>query len=340
MSQPYRSVSRPRGRRGSSFARRWLLRPFLSGVVFGVSGAALVYLPLCVWQGFVMSTELAPWYGFLVIRIVVVILLSLLNLVILPLRLGPQVLVIATSAFAIAFPLGVVYALTLTPSGYERLKRSAGQFLYVLPGFFLIGLFVPFEIAVIADATSSSLLDYAFGPDKAIILVLLALGMLIVLNLSYSVIAYLAERRFLWVVLRTVPSPLTARLGLLKLRLTTAIFNTPGRLRLWFLSRTIRQLAFEYQAISQAIQVSASRPPPKSIPLDHARMLVEMASAVSFGTIQASLNNLRRRVATMQVALSVHAEELDALKEEVIAIRATMIEWRSMAKHYLEQRSR
>ncbi len=130
---------------------RWIVRPLKKGVSFFLLGILSIYIALCFWEGFAWSTRISPWFGLKIIRLIVVLILSVINVVILPFKIWPFLIFIIINAAILFIPIGIFHGVTLSPAGEIHASNSSNRMPTVL---FLIGIGVlifSYGIAVLED---------------------------------------------------------------------------------------------------------------------------------------------------------------------------------------------
>jgi hypothetical protein len=105
-------------------ALRWLYRPLKKSIILFLIGAFSFYFALCVWDAFIWAAAIRPTYYLVVIRFGAIAILSLVDIIALPFRIGVFPLVVFLNSGILFLPFGIVDGLTLSPAGERRVRKS------------------------------------------------------------------------------------------------------------------------------------------------------------------------------------------------------------------------
>jgi len=315
-----------------SFPRQVVSRTLTATIAAAILGAALAYLPLCIWQGLVMTTEVSPWYGFLIVRILAGVLLSVLNIVILPFRLGLVALAIPASAALLSIPSGVAFAVTISRPGARLLVASPNKGIYLISPFLMLLFFLAYEFAFFAEGYQGTLFQYASLPGSPTLLAYAAFLSVVIMNFSYSIRAFVADHRLL-----PAASTRMRKLAKLLLDLRVHLHTAPLRLRLRRLTKRLSHARFAYAQVSDVFTASAANPPTAGIGEGEARQLVDMAAAISAGNLSFTIDRLRKSVDALSARPSVAPGELHTINAEIQTLEATLNQWGRLCTKFLRR---
>jgi len=167
------------------FLEDWIVRPVLFAILLFIAGAILSHLVMCLVDGFIWSTMIADSYGFLVIRIVVVLALLIYNIIAFPFRHGPQFLPMLASSATLFIPLGLLTQLTLTPKAINE----AGTFGGCVQGLVYMLAAVPqlaYAVHLVVESQPSPFLTFVMNPVWIGILIF-AVFLLVINNLVLDI---------------------------------------------------------------------------------------------------------------------------------------------------------
>ncbi len=111
--------------------QRWIIHPLKSARLYFIVGTIAAYCLLCIYDGFVWSTQLAPTYGLLIIRLFVVAVLAFVDLVAIPFRHFWFVVFMLQNTAILFIPIGLIAGLTTSPSQDPAYRDKIGGFLWL-----------------------------------------------------------------------------------------------------------------------------------------------------------------------------------------------------------------
>jgi len=167
------------------FLEDWIARPILFAILLFIAVAILSHLVMCLVDGFIWSTMIADDYGFLVIRIVVVLALSIYNIIAFPFRHSPQFLSMLASSATLCIPFGLLAQLTLTPKAINE----TGAFGGCVQGLVYILAAVPqlaYAVHLVVESQPPTFLTFVMNPIWVGILIF-AVFLLVINNLVLDI---------------------------------------------------------------------------------------------------------------------------------------------------------
>lgn len=158
--------------------RRWLLRPARKSVSLFLLATAAIYAALCLWDGWSWATQLSPTYGFIIIRISVVIMLAAIDAVMLPFRIGIFLGLNLINCLILFLPLGLLHGLSLSPAGEARARATRQSAQAIFPAVGLAVLIFNYGVAVVpGDQYVGWIHEYILmSPERGAIFVLAVLA--------------------------------------------------------------------------------------------------------------------------------------------------------------------